>query len=307
MDTSDDLSRDSFAIAQYNRAIHHVKAVMANPSPAKFQITLVCCLIFVCLENLRGNYAESIPHLRAGSRLLDPRCLLCDHTTAYGVRDMFRRLGLDAGHFVGSNVVSLIDLAFYTLHTRSTREEHAAQTFSSIDEAYNQHKRLDIDQGVEIVGEIQDAWVVALQKRIWDAIFNDPVNLGRKESEEIIEQVQLLAQSGAFPAHPLFTFEGNIIPPLVFVCSFYKDVDVRRRAVELLWSMKRRKGVWDSQQVAEVFQAGLATEEQALAVGQPPNGPFLRLVRELSNLGVPGLSSTTAITRLAQSTERTTL
>ncbi|KAF2993412.1 hypothetical protein E8E14_000950 [Neopestalotiopsis sp. 37M] len=31
---------------------------------------LTCCLLFVCIENLRGQYTESIRHLRAGSRVL---------------------------------------------------------------------------------------------------------------------------------------------------------------------------------------------------------------------------------------------
>lgn len=63
-------SDGSLVLQQYNRAIRKVAAEMSIATPANIHPILVCCLIFITVENLRGCYSESLRHLRAGCRLL---------------------------------------------------------------------------------------------------------------------------------------------------------------------------------------------------------------------------------------------
>ncbi|KAH8694570.1 hypothetical protein BGZ61DRAFT_452119 [Ilyonectria robusta] len=61
---------EKLSVRQYNQAIHHVKSLMQTPSKENMEVIIICCIIFICIENLHGRYAESLRHLRAGSALL---------------------------------------------------------------------------------------------------------------------------------------------------------------------------------------------------------------------------------------------
>ncbi|KAM5350819.1 hypothetical protein ACJ41O_007324 [Fusarium nematophilum] len=58
-------------LKHYNLAIRHLAPAMSKAAtPRNMRTVLMCCLIFICVENLRGRYDEALRHLRAGSRLL---------------------------------------------------------------------------------------------------------------------------------------------------------------------------------------------------------------------------------------------
>jgi hypothetical protein len=64
-------SYDNLAIQQYNKAISDLTPIMGNPSPLDVQAILICCLIFVCIDNLNGRHNVALRHLRAGADLLN--------------------------------------------------------------------------------------------------------------------------------------------------------------------------------------------------------------------------------------------
>ncbi|KAH8897192.1 hypothetical protein GQ53DRAFT_506788 [Thozetella sp. PMI_491] len=117
---------DAFTLQQYNLAIRHITALMKDPSITNSSTTLVCCLLFVCLENLRGRYEEAVRHLRAGSRLLchlneDTRSDLASQPAACprtiqnksqidDIALMFSRLGIDTGLLIEDQVVTHLSL-----------------------------------------------------------------------------------------------------------------------------------------------------------------------------------------------------
>lgn len=107
-------SYDNLAIQQYNKAISDLTPVMGDPSPLDVQAILICCLIFVCIDNLNGRHTVALRHLRAGADLLSsmqdpaPASLLegadtggqmtrakYDDSSFGGISDMFERLSLD--------------------------------------------------------------------------------------------------------------------------------------------------------------------------------------------------------------------
>lgn len=110
-------------IHNYNAAIRHIRAIMEIPTPEHIAITLACCILFVALENMRGNYLESARHLKAGYRLLcsllepakervdpvspDPVCQPSnlDHRMD-DIVGLFTRHGLDLDYSFGTAALS---------------------------------------------------------------------------------------------------------------------------------------------------------------------------------------------------------
>ena len=65
------LESEIAAIEMYNSAITHIQAHSLNVAQEMDSyIVMMCCVVFVCIENLLGRHAESARHLQAGSQLL---------------------------------------------------------------------------------------------------------------------------------------------------------------------------------------------------------------------------------------------
>ncbi|KAM0135746.1 hypothetical protein ACHAP3_004843 [Botrytis cinerea] len=61
---------ERFVILHYNMAIRHLQPLMSKATLEDFEAALACCILFICLENIRGRYAESLKHLQSGVSLL---------------------------------------------------------------------------------------------------------------------------------------------------------------------------------------------------------------------------------------------
>ncbi|KAI5926643.1 hypothetical protein F4810DRAFT_479813 [Camillea tinctor] len=56
---------------QYNKAIYHLQKHVASPwSPRSVEITLICCLIFICLETAQGNQDAVVAHISNGLQII---------------------------------------------------------------------------------------------------------------------------------------------------------------------------------------------------------------------------------------------
>lgn len=67
-----DSSKEStkcFSIQQYNRAISYLCRPNGE-APTSDRAVLICCLLFVILENVQGNYATALRHLDCGANFL---------------------------------------------------------------------------------------------------------------------------------------------------------------------------------------------------------------------------------------------
>ncbi|EXM12558.1 Fungal transcription factor [Fusarium oxysporum f. sp. vasinfectum] len=65
------INYDYQADLKYSEAIALIREVMTENSTYSTRIALICCTIFICIENLQGRYADSVRHLRAGCQLLE--------------------------------------------------------------------------------------------------------------------------------------------------------------------------------------------------------------------------------------------
>nr|POE47649.1 hypothetical protein CFP56_00980 [Quercus suber] len=59
---------DPFVIAHYNRAISHLSGRLQDPETS-IEITLVTCILFVCIEYLRGDIKPALRHFNAGMNI----------------------------------------------------------------------------------------------------------------------------------------------------------------------------------------------------------------------------------------------
>ncbi|KAI1503057.1 hypothetical protein F5X99DRAFT_407392 [Biscogniauxia marginata] len=56
---------------QYNKAIYHLRRHVAAPwSPRSVEMTLICCIIFICLETTQGNQAAVAAHIANGLQII---------------------------------------------------------------------------------------------------------------------------------------------------------------------------------------------------------------------------------------------
>ncbi|KAK1590439.1 C6 zinc finger domain-containing protein [Colletotrichum navitas] len=55
-------------------------------------------------------------------------------------------------------------------------------------------------------------------------------------------------------SRPKFALAADIVPSLAYICAFCDNVDLERRIIDVLRRMKRREGVWDSQEMANLYE-----------------------------------------------------
>jgi hypothetical protein len=63
---------------------------------------------------------------------------------------------------------------------------------------------------------------------------------------------------------PSYIFDTNIIPPLYMAATRCRDPELRRRALDLLWNLKSREGIWDSNVAAAIGKWVMHKEEEGL-------------------------------------------
>ena len=62
---------DGFAVMEYNKAIRCLVELKDQDSMTGPAVSLVTCVLFVCLEFMRGNISAAQKHIRSGSAILD--------------------------------------------------------------------------------------------------------------------------------------------------------------------------------------------------------------------------------------------
>lgn len=326
-------SYDNLAIQQYNKAISDLTPIMGDPSPLDVQAILICCLVFVCIDNLNGRHGVALRHLRAGADLLSSMqdttpaspaeeastpgqltATRCDTSSLSGISDMFERLSLDTsilmddppihrqsfrapntGPFLTSSAVRdelrRIDLEFHQLWNPEDADsccmgvldgncgqvgdrpcgdmERLCPGFQNICDRFDSWESR-FDQYLESInhtpasdGEFNEAMVLTLHRKIWQALLKQgpccDKPLAREDFEGILDQAELVVPAVGGGSHPMFTFEADTVPPVSFVVSFCEDDDLRRRGIAMLRWINRTEGAWDSQRMADMCEAELAT------------------------------------------------
>ncbi|PLB54752.1 hypothetical protein P170DRAFT_460797 [Aspergillus steynii IBT 23096] len=136
------------AIERCNAAIEHIQSFSQSfTSDMDAYVLMMCCVIFVCIENLLGRYSESVRHLRAGSSLLSSRS--APWATLSAAPDLknalfivFYKLGHDSAIFNNNNALGNLASGFPVPDMGSRYEpfasyEEASKSLRQVDLIYN--------------------------------------------------------------------------------------------------------------------------------------------------------------------------
>lgn len=64
------VSKEKTMLTHYNKAIKHLVQRSSQPSYST-DVGLVCCIVFICLETLRGNYETALTHYKSGLNIIN--------------------------------------------------------------------------------------------------------------------------------------------------------------------------------------------------------------------------------------------
>ena len=343
---------DGLVLQQYNAAIRHLTKPSAFEAYSTEQIVL-CCLIFYCLDSVMGRYAQSLQHLRAGSKLLgsllrrrvgEKPAQLDDigDETLQRITDMFATIGVDAGFFLDENLIA--DLDYSVLSTDN--DAKLGKPFSNLVDARRQLNSILVDsnntfeqfrddwyapQMVELYerfrrwaarfdrtnfqfangtpspSERHDLTAMRLARKLWLTIidsglpypqlldqFNDLFN-------EVIDEAEVLLKTTHSSTVPVFTLQADIVPHVAYVCELTSDPAIQQRAIDLLRSVKRREGIWDSHEVAEYLQDYLLAKQMLPISWDVVPGGLPGSIRALRGLSLSTLNPSNNILKLAES------
>ncbi|KPM45820.1 hypothetical protein AK830_g705 [Neonectria ditissima] len=127
--------------------------------------------------------------------------------------------------------------------------------------------RGELDEGSMPKEELYRIMMLAIGQSVWAALlklksFDDDLEM--EACEEILRRAEALVQSEVFGSIPVYSFDANLIPAISLVCTSCKNIGIQRRGVRLLRSIRRREGIWDSQEVADILDAMVIARERDL-------------------------------------------
>ncbi|KAJ4313272.1 hypothetical protein N0V84_009500 [Fusarium piperis] len=351
------------SIQKYNQAILHMKPLMEDNSEMNLQTTLICCVIFICIESLHGRYSESIRHLKAGCQLLNsvraerkfshgPSSLFqpvqgkkAEYSLFDLVTEMFYRLGQNVAIYVGSDTFhdlilpfragymgdpkipfsDLIEAVFYLervdeVHDKTYLEfvsgprpskplktqcmgiagwefdfeagkaalDASRRVFAVWDARYELTK---LQERYANPGEEERSAFATLDmhQAVWQALVKfETIEqvIPRDDGEKILNKAEVLVEIENRRPTPVFAFNGYLIPLLSLVCTYCDDFDNQFRAISLLRKVRRREGIWDSQEVAGVYETMVIARKHNMVSWEKLPWGIPQLAAELSSLNL---------------------
>lgn len=325
------------ASQKYSQAISVIHPIMAENKSLNIKITLLCCTIFICIENLQRRYADSVRHLKAGYPLLNHLSALVDlskKTTGCGdyhidrklvtaLSKMFLSLSKNIAAFTGDESFPQAELAEMSLDVGRpdvpfTNLDDAEDCLSAINSlsdnlllgastnpdfadplealstlrpcfsAWNSRLQLlnsskqfqspstNDARRMALLSLFQITWSAFLQPRREDEGFQ------KQEYNMILDKIQEIVLIENVQSRPSFTFDGHLVCELSTICASCRDVEIRTKALGILRSIRRREGIWDSWEVANVYEnVFTALESDRLTWNDLPWG-FAQLCKKLN-------------------------
>ncbi|KAM3065207.1 hypothetical protein ACMFMG_010399 [Clarireedia jacksonii] len=120
-------------LQQYNKSIRHIRTL---PAENQVQVTLTCCIIFVCLENARGNHERALEHLESGLKIFNTwkhqrRLLTSEKDVQNDILEIMCRLDAQATSFWDSRKPTLMPENY------SEEPQYSADRFTDLHAAKN--------------------------------------------------------------------------------------------------------------------------------------------------------------------------
>ncbi|KAF4962613.1 hypothetical protein FSARC_9391 [Fusarium sarcochroum] len=103
----------------------------------------------------------------------------------------------------------------------------------------------------------QALWTGWLKCKVW-------ADYQQEDYEEILRRAESLVALDAFWSSAVFAFDGSLILSLAVPCVSSMDSDIQWRTIRLLRSFRRKEGIWDSQELADILEAMMIATSQGM-------------------------------------------
>ncbi|KAK8142731.1 hypothetical protein G3M48_008334 [Beauveria asiatica] len=347
------------SMQRYNDAIAALNPLLSSENAAHFDIVLICCVIFITIENLNGRSAEAARHLRAGcniakrfrSRKTSAAAALVGHDSIdnllFTLEDMFYCFGQYLAMYIGVDAFADLDFNVPIISMGDPKVpfsslQEAEMKFRNIDQTFNTRmwqakayspQPVNLEEiFVDTTGSIESrapamngdmrtaakiaarsdlaVWrrrfqPLARQKQnirhiaaldldyaVWHVIvkaLDHSEDFPSAECQNILRIAEDIVSMDAARGHPRFTFDGNLIWALFYICFGTKDAAIHARCLGLLRCANRREGVWDSGDVAVICETAItALNSNTLTWRDIPHG--ILTLAEMLHLDVQGFS-----------------
>lgn len=134
-----------FPMQQYNKAIQHLSSHLSNNARWGTEIALICCMIFICFESVRGNLDSALAHLQSGLNIMrDWRRNKSSRNPELVGREtlikMFLRLEIQAVAFIRNSRQPQLDML--TASADSGSKPDVSTCFLNLDQARESQEKL---------------------------------------------------------------------------------------------------------------------------------------------------------------------
>ncbi|KAH6871436.1 hypothetical protein B0T10DRAFT_417471 [Thelonectria olida] len=102
---------------------------------------------------------------------------------------------------------------------------------------------------------------VTLAQRFWSMHLYFAPEPCLDPTADFLDAAEALMKTLPTPSHFTFSLDGDLISGLSFVVRVCSDTNSRRRALNLLRSLNRREGIWDSKEITEMHEATLSFDD----------------------------------------------
>ncbi|KAM0560025.1 hypothetical protein ACHAPJ_003983 [Fusarium lateritium] len=361
------------SVQQYNQAIRNVNSLMNTATEEDIEVILVCCVIFISIENLHGRYAESLRHLKAGTSLLislmgkeselgtfqrpgnrdSDGGLAVNTKLPHDMAQTFCRLGNDVWGYIRQMIAP--DLSFYA--TLDDEVSPITSPYASVDAAeeafhnvvklfeanrtvsaqammaFAQHHqnedrgimyfmpshvpdgqhlipperleaiyhhwshrfdlfRLQLDENSATKHDVLRTRSLAVDQALWTGWLKCKVwaDYQQEDYEEILRRAESLVALDAFQSSAVFAFDGSLILSLAVPCVSSMDSDTQWRTIRLLRSFRRKEGIWDSQELADILEAMMIATSQGIVTTDMLSWDVPQLARLMDSFKLAGVN-----------------
>ncbi|KAF4947359.1 hypothetical protein FSARC_13980 [Fusarium sarcochroum] len=156
---------------------------------------------------------------------------------------------------------------------------HWNARFNAFKKTFDPSKASDLELYRFKILELEEAtWAATLKLEDMedDLEMDDCINMLQK-AESIIQFLK--TDKGQ-----TFTFQANLVPPIAYVIISCQDANIQWKGVELLRSLGRREGVWDSKKMADIYAEMITAKEKRLLTWDEIPADVPQLTKLLSSL-----------------------